>query len=107
MKDVLLVFIPADAPAWWLKRMASDHANIEIRWENATAPDRSLRKPETLSAEIWDGVTMLCTYVPPPAHLVPKLRFVQLASAGFDLWMGHPIFEKGEVQFCTANGIHP
>jgi hypothetical protein len=105
--DVLLVFIPADAPEWWLKRMALHHADIEVRWANATAPDRSLLRPENLPVEIWDGVTMLCTYVPPPPHLVPGLRFVQLTSAGFDLWTGHPTFEDAQVQFCTANGIHP
>lgn len=105
--DVLLVIIPAEATAWWLKRMKDDHPSIEVRWVNATAPDRSLRKPESLPTEVWDGVTMLCTYVPPPAHLVPRLRFVQLTSAGSDMWKNHPTFEDTRVQFCTANGIHP
>ncbi|KAH7311315.1 D-isomer specific 2-hydroxyacid dehydrogenase [Stachybotrys elegans] len=105
--DVILVFTPWDAPQWWMKYMATTHPSIEVRWVNSTAPDRSLKRPEDTPLEIWDGVTILCTYEPPPAHLLRSVRFVQLTSAGSDMWVGHPTFEDEKVVFCTSNGIQP
>lgn len=37
-------------------------------------------------------------------ELVPTLRFVQLPSAGADLWAKHPKFLDPKVPFCTTSG---
>lgn len=37
-------------------------------------------------------------------ELVPKLRFVQLSSAGSDLWVNHPKYVDKDVVFCTTSG---
>lgn len=102
-RDVLLLFLPKDSPEAWLDTMARNHPNVEVRWGNP----RDYRAPEDLPAEMWDGVTVYCSFRPPPARLMKTVRFVQLTSAGADLWVNHPIYQKPEVEFCTSNGIHP
>lgn len=74
---------------------------------NSMSADRSLLQAKDLPAETWNGVTLLCTFVPPPSHLLGSVRFVQLTSAGADMWPGHATYEDEKVSFCTSNGIHP
>lgn len=35
---------------------------------------------------------------------MPKLRFVQLSSAGSDMWAKHPKYLDKDVVFCTTSG---
>ncbi|KAH7025651.1 D-isomer specific 2-hydroxyacid dehydrogenase [Microdochium trichocladiopsis] len=105
--DVLFIFIPYDIPHKWVQDVQSHRPGLEVRWHNSMNADKSLIPVESIDPALWQGVTLLCTYVPPPADLIPLVRFVQLASAGSDLWYSHPSFRKQDVTFCTANGIHP
>lgn len=38
------------------------------------------------------------------SEYVPKLRFVQLSSAGSDMWADHPKYLNEKVVFCTTSG---
>ncbi|KAI1073474.1 hypothetical protein F5B20DRAFT_566983 [Whalleya microplaca] len=105
--DILLVFLPTKAETEWVERITNLYPGFNVRWVNTVNEDRTLVKPEDVSDQVWDGVTMLATYMPPPAHLVPKVRFVQLTSAGADRWPNHPKYQDENVIFCTANGVHP
>ncbi|RSM17429.1 hypothetical protein CDV31_003678 [Fusarium ambrosium] len=105
-KDVLLVFIPVDPDIQWVNRINSTLPHIEVRWVKALSDGRLLT-PIDISPNEWDGVTMVCTYFPPPPSLAPRLRFVQVSSAGFDLWVDHPSFQDPDVVICSANGAHP
>jgi hypothetical protein len=105
--DVLLIFIPYYITVEWLNRVRTINPHLEIRWVNSMNPDRSVAHAENLPAELWDGVTMLCTYRPPPAELTSKVRFVQLTSAGSDLWAEKELYKNSQVVFCNSSGIHP
>lgn len=61
-----------------------------------------------LSPEVLKDVTVLLTYRNfPTAEVAPKLKYVQLMSAGCNHIMDHPLYTSGNVSFCTANGVHP
>ncbi|RMJ11311.1 hypothetical protein CDV36_009030 [Fusarium kuroshium] len=105
-KDVLLVFIPIDPDIEWVDRIHSTLPHIEVRWVKALSDGRLLT-PTDISPDEWDGVTMVCTYIPPPPSLAPRLRFAQVSSAGFDHWVDHPAFKNPDVVICSANGAHP
>ncbi|KAI0020482.1 D-isomer specific 2-hydroxyacid dehydrogenase [Xylariomycetidae sp. FL0641] len=104
--DVLLVFIPGPERTEWVRRVKEEHPGLEIRWADAFDEHGNFRTAEDLPSSTWEGLTMISTYLPPPAHLMPKVRYVQLPSAGADKWPGHPTYEDKNVVFCTANGIH-
>ncbi|KAI0124192.1 D-isomer specific 2-hydroxyacid dehydrogenase [Xylariales sp. AK1849] len=106
-KDKMLVFIPEDPHHEWISKIKSTYPGFEIRWVNSIKPDGSLTAYEELDDEVWDGLTILVAYVPPPAKLLSKVRFVQLTSAGADKWTQHDTYKDDKVIFCTTNGIHP
>lgn len=60
-----------------------------------------------LPEHVLQGVTMMCLYPPPRPEVMKDVRFVQLASAGSDLWAKHPKYLDKEVAFCSASGVHP
>ncbi|KAJ9137898.1 2-hydroxyacid dehydrogenase [Pleurostoma richardsiae] len=105
--DILLIFAATSAPAGWIEETRVRFPGLEIRWECSIADDGSLRKAEDLPTEVWDGVTMLSTYAPPPARLIPNVRFVQLTSAGSDMWRKHEKYLDKNVVFCVASGAQP
>ncbi|KAF5010582.1 hypothetical protein FDECE_3248 [Fusarium decemcellulare] len=105
-KDILLVFIPLEPDTEWINGLRSKLPHIQVRWVKALRDGRLLT-PIDISPKEWEGVTMLSTYHPPSLSLAKSIRFVQVTSAGYDLWLGHPTFEDPKVVFCTANGAHP
>jgi phosphoglycerate dehydrogenase-like enzyme len=66
----------------------------------------TVRSADELPPEIWPEVEVLCTFgaLPEPAQ-APRLRWVQLLSAGADRAIGHPVFRDGAI-LTTASGIH-
>jgi len=100
--DVLLVAIPSPPVDEWIARVEAQHPGLKVRWvqQPVTFP------PAALPKEVYDDVTMLCTLWPHPAELLPKVRYVQLISAGADRWLTHDLYKNPEVTFCTANGAH-
>ncbi|KAI0841432.1 D-isomer specific 2-hydroxyacid dehydrogenase [Hypoxylon sp. FL0890] len=104
--DVLLVYLPLPEKPECAERLTKKFKGLQVRWVSAAKPGHALVDPEELRPDIWDGVTLLSTYMPPPAEIIPKVRFVQLPSAGVDRWPGHPKYEDEKVVFCTSNGVH-
>ncbi|KAL2179616.1 uncharacterized protein P884DRAFT_283489 [Thermothelomyces heterothallicus CBS 202.75] len=100
--EVLLVSVPFPANEQWIANLKASHPGLEIRW--VVRPLSAGAEP--LSEEMYDNVSLLFTLWPHPAELLPKLRFVQLISAGADTWLDHDLYKKSEITFCTANGAH-
>lgn len=63
-----------------------------------------------VTKEEWKDVTILLTGSSqdglPALEDVPNLQYVQLASAGANQIVTHPLFVDTDVAFCTANGVH-
>jgi phosphoglycerate dehydrogenase-like enzyme len=100
-KDILLVSIPVAQDEAWVSRIKKSHPGLQVRWfhrqtEEALPPD-----------ELVVGATLVCTYKRLDASLLESVRYIQLTSAGADLWTKHPTYQRKEVIFCTSNGIHP
>ncbi|RFU30138.1 hypothetical protein B7463_g6217, partial [Scytalidium lignicola] len=69
---------------------------------------RATEVPEDISSDVWNSVTVLLTWkIFPPKGLAPKLKYVQLISAGSNHVLGLPLFEETDATFCTASGVHP
>ena len=61
---------------------------MPLRW----APGDKGSAATALPPEIWEGVTIACLFLPHPARLMSKVRYVQLTSAGADKWIEHETF---------------
>lgn len=106
-KDKLLVHLPIDPPPGWLDRVAQRFPGLEVRWVKARVVASGLSSADELPRDVLDGVTMMCLYPPPSPENMHDVRYVQLASAGSDRWMGHPKYMDPEVKFCSSSGVHP
>ncbi|KAI6083800.1 hypothetical protein F4821DRAFT_243983 [Hypoxylon rubiginosum] len=103
--DVLLFFVSTPERPEWVDRISKRFGGLRVRWVNSIREDKSVVNVSELSPELFDGVTLFCTYMPAPAELIPKVRFVQLTSAGADRWLGHPKYLEESTVFCTSNGV--
>ena len=99
---VLLIVVPFAVDEPWIAKVEAQHPGLKVRW--ISRPNRL--PPDPLPNEVYDDVTMLCTFAPHPIELLPKLRYVQLLSAGADRWIPHDLYKKPDIIFCTANGAH-
>ncbi|KAI5861934.1 hypothetical protein GGS23DRAFT_119731 [Durotheca rogersii] len=104
--DVLLVFTPVAEQTEWIKRVTNRFEGLRVRWVNSLKADGTILTAREVPAEVWDGVTILTTFVPPPEDLVAKVRLIQVSSAGTDRWTNHPKYLDENTIFCTSNGIH-
>ncbi|ORY64823.1 D-3-phosphoglycerate dehydrogenase [Pseudomassariella vexata] len=102
-KDKLLLLLSGKPRPEWIPRIESKFPKLEVCWVDADPGNTGPSK----EAEVWQGVTILVTYRPPPAELMSSVRFVQLVSAGADMWAQHEVYKDEKVIFCTANGCHP
>lgn len=103
--DVLLMLTGAERDEQWEQSLFPRiPGKLQVRWENLRKPDGSLRSVEEVDRGIFEDVTILFTYAPVPAEWIPKVRFVQLSSAGSDLWASHPKFLDNGVKFATTSG---
>ena len=84
----------------FLERLRSASPRLVVSQHNAASADE-------VPSQYWDDVEVLCTLsaIPNPAQ-APKLRWVQLHSAGVDHVMDTPLWGS-EVAITTASGIHP
>ncbi|KAL1850743.1 hypothetical protein Daus18300_012821 [Diaporthe australafricana] len=103
--DVLLVLSGTDRDEQWehdlFERLPG---KLQVRWENIRNSDGSLRDVDSLDRRVFDNATILFTYAPVPVEWIPKVRFVQLSSAGSDMWSQHPKFLDRSVKFATTSG---
>ena len=66
--------------------------------------------PSDLGEEDLKDVTVILTWrtFPKSKEICPKLKYIQLSSAGANHVLEHPLFtEESGVEFCTARGVHP
>jgi len=65
-----------------------------------------VQDPEQIPDERWHKVDVLYTQnVLPDPEDVPHLKWVQLNSAGVDVLLTHPIFDKNDVLFTSMSGV--
>ncbi|KAK4195431.1 putative 2-hydroxyacid dehydrogenase [Triangularia verruculosa] len=101
-KDVLLFEVPAPRDEEWISHLQNKYPGLEIRWHTSELT----MAPKALPKEVYDGVTLLVGFMPHPAEMLPKVRYVQLMSAGADRWITNDLYKNPNVTFCTANGTH-
>ena len=106
--DILLLQIPPEPDLLWIAQLETKYPGLKVRWVPLRwAPGDKGSAATALPPEIWEGVTIACLFLPHPAQLMSKVRYVQLTSAGADKWIEHETYKNPNVVFCTANGIHP
>jgi len=76
--------MPCDRSNDFIHRVTDNYPGISVRWFNVAASDGKLIGCDDIPVEVWEGVTMLCTYQLPKAELLPGLKFAQLTSACSD-----------------------
>src|SRR5438552_16801412 len=96
-----IVLITAPFEALWQERLQRLSRDLQIElW-----PTRSAG---TIPEDLWHAVEILyisfATPLPSPEQ-APRLRWVQLYSAGPDPILTHPLFQA-PVIFTTASGVH-
>ncbi|KAL8375840.1 hypothetical protein RB595_007116 [Gaeumannomyces hyphopodioides] len=107
--EVLLVCIPTEPKLEWVAAMEERYPGLEVRWVDRNwYLDTNVFASGTLNlpAGLYDGVTMVMSFLPPKPEDMKRVRFVQLTSAGADRWVTHDVYRDPNVMFCTANGIH-
>ncbi|KAF7548636.1 hypothetical protein G7Z17_g6944 [Cylindrodendrum hubeiense] len=105
--DVLLVYLPSQAPPQFLEGVRTKFPHLEVRWIQTPVDKGQLLAPDHLTAEQWAGVTMMCIYHVPKPEVIPDVWFFQAASAGTDTWAKHPKYLDPDVIFSNASGCQP
>lgn len=104
--EVLLALMPWDLPEWFTETVSAINPSIKILSHRCGMYDKVV--PPEISEETWASVTVFFTWnALPTKKQVPRLRYVQLLSAGCNHVSGNPLFEETDIDFCTANGVHP
>jgi phosphoglycerate dehydrogenase-like enzyme len=96
-----LALITAPFEEAWVERLRRLESRLPVIWRVAPSDD-------PIPDEVWSDVEVLYTSfgTPLPAcDRVPRLRWVQLYSAGVDSIAEHPLFAT-EVVFTTSSGVH-
>ena len=96
-----MVLITTHLEACWLERLKRLSPDLHI--EHWPAPS-VLAVPDDLWHKVEILYTSFSSPLPSPA-LVPRLRWVQLYSAGPDPILYHPLFQTSVI-FTTASGVH-
>lgn len=105
--DKILVFLPADPDQSWISATEAKYPGLEIRWHKFNLAE-GFKSPDSLGADVWDGVTIYFGFMPASAQYMKDVRFVQLPSAGADKWLDNDFYtKKPDVVFSSANGVHP
>jgi hypothetical protein len=104
--EVLLVLLPWAPRKEYVDNMSQISPGIRVITYKTAMYDTEV--PKEIPNETWETVTVLLTWkLFPTKEQAPKLRYVQLLSAGCDQLFGLPIFEETDIAFCTASGVHP
>jgi phosphoglycerate dehydrogenase-like enzyme len=96
-----VVLITAPIETHWLGRLQSLSPDLQIE-QGPTSCARAI--PDDLWQEVEILYTSFATPLPSPEQ-VPRLRWVQLYSAGPDLILDQPLFQTSVV-FTTASSVH-
>jgi phosphoglycerate dehydrogenase-like enzyme len=96
-----VALVTAPLEAGWVERLRRLSPTIQIEHYPKSAVDPI---PDSLWREVEILYTNFATPLPLPER-VPRLRWVQLYSAGVDSICDHPLFQS-DVTFTTTSGIH-
>ncbi|KPM42832.1 hypothetical protein AK830_g3741 [Neonectria ditissima] len=106
-KDKLLLFFPKEPDLQWISKTVAKYPGLQVNWANSVKEDGKAVNAEELPAEYWKGTTLIFVDLSaPPTHLLSDVRFVQLASAGADLWHDNPLYLDKSVIFSNASGVY-
>lgn len=106
-KDKLLLFFPKEPNPEWVSTIRAKYPGLQVNWASSVKEDGQPVDVNELPVEYWQGITLLFVdWAPPPAHLLSNVRFVQLASAGADLWHNHPTYLNKDIIFSNASGVY-
>ncbi|KAL7795858.1 hypothetical protein V8C37DRAFT_373666 [Trichoderma ceciliae] len=105
--DKLLLHFPLPPPKGFLDTIAKRFPQLRVHFELAPHLKNRMPNVNELPDEVWEGVTMASLLLPPSAEKMKKVKFVQLGSAGWDLWLEHETFLNKDVAFCSTSGVHP
>ncbi|KIV85050.1 hypothetical protein PV11_00786 [Exophiala sideris] len=100
-QDIIIILYPGNPKLEVIGKLEAKFPGLKVHWQNVVPGS------EPLPREIWDNVTILWTFDIPEVTSLPKLRFVQMLSAGADHWAETSAYKDPNVIFCTANGAHP
>lgn len=104
--EVLLVLLPWSAPDSFIRNLSKTSPGIRVIQHTCTDSDTELPK-DIKDSDLADVTVWLGWRIFPTRDQAPKLRYVQLVSAGCNQILGLPLFEDTDIPFCTANGVHP
>jgi phosphoglycerate dehydrogenase-like enzyme len=87
-----------------ISSLQEQYPGVKIHWRSVKETRLSI---DDIPQEIWDTATIVWGFEIPENAVLPKLRFVQLSSAGADHWATNRHYQDPKVLFCTSNGAHP
>lgn len=105
-EDILLITAPRKPAQSWIEHIQTQFPRLRVIYFDL-AWGKVLPR-ESLTEKEWSNITVLLTTssLPPTEVDVPRLRYVQLFSAGANLVTKQPLFTDTDVIFATANGVH-
>ena len=104
-KESLLACLPWDASEDSIQRIKEAYPNVSVAAYKIPWGEENV--PKEVTPEQLAEVTILLTgSAIPDKDAVPNLKLVQLASAGANHVLNHPLFKDTDVKFSTANGVH-
>lgn len=104
-EETLLALLPYEPSEALVQNIRAAYPHIDVSayqvpWGSPTLPD-------AVTDEVLAKVTILITGSSlPKKESVPKLKYVQLSSAGANHVLDNPLFKGTDVKLCTANGVH-
>lgn len=100
MEDKVNVLVTTQADEALIQHLREVSPRLNIVHHPAHAPGE-------IPPDAWDDVEVLFTWdVLPDRDVAPRLRWVQVLSAGVDHVVENPLFADGDVTLTTASGIH-
>jgi|SRR5579859_1832422 len=102
-----VVLITIDWNAEQLARLQAIAPEMRVEQQPTFAPISGLNSTaETIPDDLWQQVEVLYTFTTlPTPEQTPRLRWVQLHSAGANHMMGHALFQT-PVSITNASGVH-
>lgn len=101
----LVIIFPWPVSEDLISNVQKSFPNLTIIYKHRQWVNTNLE--EDFSDESWKDVDfLLATSSLPKLELAPKIRFIQLVSAGANHIVDHPFFKDTKVPICAANGVH-
>ncbi|KAL6786931.1 hypothetical protein J3E68DRAFT_419671 [Trichoderma sp. SZMC 28012] len=104
--DKLLLHYPIPLPDGFIETVKARWPQLKVHVEISPVRNSKMINADELPDEVWEGVTLLSVVPPPSAAKMKNVKFVQLGSAGWDVWLEHEVFLNKDVEFCNTSGVH-